>query len=80
MTAFWDTALRNLVEVDGRFGGTYRLQRQGEYLMMKAVHTSKTSVFLNETTRRYIPESCYLIILVSASKQLPSRIILQFQI
>jgi hypothetical protein len=27
---------------------------------MEAVRTSKTSVYFNETTRRYIPESCRL--------------------
>jgi hypothetical protein len=29
-------------------------------LMMEAVRTSQTSVYLNGTTRRFIPESCYL--------------------
>jgi hypothetical protein len=29
-------------------------------LMMEAVHTSETSVYFNETTRRYIPEGSYL--------------------
>jgi hypothetical protein len=29
-------------------------------LMMEAVHTSETSVYFNETTRRYIPEGCHL--------------------
>jgi hypothetical protein len=27
-------------------------------LMMEAVHTSETSVYFNETTRRYTPEGC----------------------
>jgi hypothetical protein len=29
-------------------------------LMMDAVHTSETSVYFNETTRRYIAESYHL--------------------
>jgi hypothetical protein len=29
-------------------------------LMMGAIHTSETSVYFNETTRRYILESCHL--------------------
>jgi hypothetical protein len=29
-------------------------------LMTVAARTSKTSVYLNETTRRYIPEVCHL--------------------
>jgi hypothetical protein len=29
-------------------------------LMMEAVHTSETSVYLSETTWRYIPEDCHL--------------------
>jgi hypothetical protein len=32
--------------------------RQFIVLMMEAVRTSETSVYPNETTRRYIPESC----------------------
>jgi hypothetical protein len=28
--------------------------------MMEAVRTSETSVYFNETTRPYIPESCHL--------------------
>jgi hypothetical protein len=28
LTAFWDIALRSLIEVDRRFRGTYRLHRQ----------------------------------------------------
>jgi hypothetical protein len=27
---------------------------------MEAVYTSETSVYVNETTRRYIPQSCHL--------------------
>jgi hypothetical protein len=29
-------------------------------LMMEAVRTSETSIYFNETTRRYIPEGCHL--------------------
>jgi hypothetical protein len=39
-TAFWDIALCRLVEVE----------------MMEAVYTSEMSVYINETTRRYITE------------------------
>jgi hypothetical protein len=49
MTDFWDVAPRRLSEVDKRFA-----------LMMESVHTSETSVYFNETTRRYIPKSCHL--------------------
>jgi hypothetical protein len=28
--------------------------------MMEAVRTSETTVYFDETTRRYIPESCHL--------------------
>jgi hypothetical protein len=28
--------------------------------MMETVHISETSVYFNETTRRYIPEGCHL--------------------
>jgi hypothetical protein len=51
MTAFWDTTLCILVEVDRSFRGT---------LMIKAVSTSETSVYFHETTRRSISEDCYL--------------------
>jgi hypothetical protein len=30
---------------------------------MEAVRTSETSVYINETTRRFIPESCHIHIL-----------------
>jgi hypothetical protein len=64
MTAFWDKAQRNLVEVDQSFRGTYRLHQQGYELfialMVEAVRMSETSVYFNETTRRSIPESCLL--------------------
>jgi hypothetical protein len=60
MTTFWDTAPCNLVEVDRRFRGAYRLHHQGITiaLMVEAVHTSETSVDFNDT-RRYIAEGCH---------------------
>jgi hypothetical protein len=50
LTAFWDIVPYGLVEFSGRFIA----------LMMDAVRTSETSVYFNETTRRYIPEGCHL--------------------
>jgi hypothetical protein len=29
-------------------------------MVMEAIRTSETSVYFNETTRRYIPEGCHL--------------------
>jgi hypothetical protein len=61
--AFWDIAPCSLVGVDWRFRCVYCLHHQGNdnwsfiTLMMKAIFTSETSVYSNETTRRYIPES-----------------------
>jgi hypothetical protein len=49
MSTFWDIAPYSLGEVYRRF-----IIRA----MMEAVHTSETSVYLNETTRCYIPECC----------------------
>jgi hypothetical protein len=46
--AFWVAAPCSLVGVDRRFGDVY--------LMMEAVRTPETSVYSNETTRRYIPD------------------------
>jgi hypothetical protein len=54
MTEFSDTATKILVEVDRRFRGTHCLHYQGYFLMMEAVHISKTSVYF-ETPRCYIP-------------------------
>jgi hypothetical protein len=55
MTAFWDVVSYSLVAVDRRFIA----------LMMDAVRTSETSVYYNETTRRYIPQmsssTCYML-------------------
>jgi hypothetical protein len=49
MTAFFNIAPCSL-EVDQRFIA----------LVMQGVRTSETSVYFNESTRRYIPESCHL--------------------
>jgi hypothetical protein len=49
LKAFWDIGPCSLVEVDRRCRGLYSL-------MMEAVRTSETSVYLNEITRRYISE------------------------
>jgi hypothetical protein len=51
MRPFWDIAQCILVGVDRRF----RVD-----LMMETVRTCETSVYSNETTRRYIPEGSYL--------------------
>jgi hypothetical protein len=58
MTAFWDIAPYSLDEVDRRFRGAYRLH-QGD--VDGVVRSSETSVYFNETTRRYIPEGCNVI-------------------
>jgi hypothetical protein len=58
----WDIAQRNLVEADGRFRSAYctpSLERRissAISLMMEAVCTYETSVYFNETKRRYTPE------------------------
>jgi hypothetical protein len=60
---FWYIAPCNLVEVDRRFTDAYCLHYQGDefiYLMMEAVRTYETSVNINVTTRRYIPEDSKL--------------------
>jgi hypothetical protein len=53
MIAFWDIAPYSLVEVGRRFRGAFCLHHQ-RALMMEVVHISETSVYINETTRRYI--------------------------
>jgi hypothetical protein len=53
ITIFWDVALCSLVEDYRRFRGT-------EVLMMEAARTSETSVNLNQTTQRNIPEERHL--------------------
>jgi hypothetical protein len=56
ITAFWDIAPYSLVEADRRFRSTVRTASVIT-LMMEAVCTS---VYFNETTRRYIPGDCHL--------------------
>jgi DNA-directed RNA polymerase subunit E'/Rpb7 len=51
MTAFCHISPCSLVEVARH---VYCLHHQG----VEAVRTSETSVYFNETTRRYIPEGC----------------------
>jgi hypothetical protein len=55
MTAAWDIAPCNLVEVDQRLSAIA--------LMMEAIRFSETSVYFYETTGYYITEDCYLHIL-----------------
>jgi hypothetical protein len=52
----------NLVEADRRFRVAYCLHHQvDEFALVKeAVCYSETSVYFNDTTRRYIPESYHL--------------------
>jgi hypothetical protein len=57
MPAFWDTVRCSFVEVDRRF----RMRTASVIALMKAVLTSKASVYLNETRRRYIPEDYHLL-------------------
>jgi hypothetical protein len=57
MTAFWDAAPYSLLEVVRRFKDTASVTII--FLMMEAVGTSGTSVYFNDTTRCYIPESCH---------------------
>jgi hypothetical protein len=60
----WDVALCTHFEVDRHFRGAYCLCHQVDSiiaLMMKAVHTSETSVNFNVTTRRYILEDSKLM-------------------
>jgi hypothetical protein len=49
ITAFWDTGQCSLVGVQLRTAAIIRA-------VMEAVRASETSVYSNETTRRYIPE------------------------
>jgi hypothetical protein len=50
MTTLWDVASCSLVEVDRHFKGAYDLHHQGD----------ETTIYLNETIRRCIPEGCHL--------------------
>jgi hypothetical protein len=52
---FWDVALCSLVKVYRRFRDAYC---SIIWAMTEAVRTSETSVYFNETVRRYIPEGC----------------------
>jgi hypothetical protein len=60
--AFWDTAPCSLVGADRRLRGAYCL-----HIRAMLVHhpgdggssNTETSVYYNETTRRFIPESCH---------------------
>jgi hypothetical protein len=63
MTGLWDVVPCSLIEVDRRFRGAISIMRAMNILialMMKAVYTSETSVYLYETTRRYTSEGCLL--------------------
>jgi hypothetical protein len=53
MTAFWDTALCNVVDVDRRFTASIIIA-----LMIRALHTTETSIYFDESTRLCIPEGC----------------------
>jgi hypothetical protein len=53
MIAFWAVALSSPEVADRNFRGAYCLHHQGDYHC-----TSKTSVYFQETTWHYIPESC----------------------
>jgi hypothetical protein len=55
MIAFW--YIQRRVGVDRRFRGTYCLH----YGPDKAVRTSETSVYFNETTRGNIPDGFHLL-------------------
>jgi hypothetical protein len=55
MKAFWDRVPCNFLQACRRFRVAYCLH-QGDGLMTEAVRASETSAYLNETTRRYIPE------------------------
>jgi hypothetical protein len=59
MTPFWDTAQYRLGEVYHRFWGDYFVHHQSAFTV-EAVRISETSVYLYESTRRYISESCHL--------------------
>jgi hypothetical protein len=55
MAAFWDIAPYNPVELDRHFRGACCLHHQGTPIMEAVL----TSVYLNETTRRYVLEGCH---------------------
>jgi hypothetical protein len=74
MAVFWDIAPCSLVEVDRRFKGRYCLHQQGDEsfiaLMMETVRTSETSVYFNETARRYISFNLILLVSLYQEKQI----------
>jgi hypothetical protein len=55
MTALGDIDPCSVVEVDRRFRGSYYVIRA----IMETVRIIETAVCFNETTRRYIPQSCH---------------------
>jgi hypothetical protein len=68
-TIFWDTTLCSPLKVNRRFGETYRLpyaftlvfcSAHFSTLKMEAIYSSETSVDLQRTIRRYIPEDSVL--------------------
>jgi hypothetical protein len=63
MRALWEKAPCSLVEVDRRFRGTYWICLQGNafYRPYDGVIISETSIYFNETTRRYIPEGFFIL-------------------
>jgi hypothetical protein len=62
MKTFWDIAPSSLVGVDRRFRGVHCIHHQGSFItvVVEAAHTSETSVYSDETRRRYIPEGSHL--------------------
>jgi hypothetical protein len=56
MVAFWDIASCSLVKADRRLRDAYYLHHHSP------ASNSETSVYFNETTRRYIPESCHFLV------------------
>jgi hypothetical protein len=61
ITAFWDVTPCSLVGVYRRFRGANFLHHQGD--VTEAVRTSEKSIY-SETTRRYIPEGCNLLMFI----------------
>jgi len=61
MTVFWGTVPCSLVKAYRRFRDAYCLHHQRDEpliaLIMEAVRTSETSVYLYETTRRNFPNA-----------------------
>jgi hypothetical protein len=55
------TAQPHKCEISGSRGGEYE-DDSIIALMMEAVRTSETSLYFNETIRRYIPEGCHFLI------------------